>query len=123
MSHRLITVKEGIMLALPYSELVEVSLALQEESQDRIMNKEDFTRLVLKDSSDRKHIVKCEKGKPYQGIYHLLHQITKPLIKRLCYLTIVFNHHLDKQSDGKNDNHSACNPVQDFNIFLLDAVS
>lgn len=72
---RIIEEKEGVRLTIPYSELIEVSLAMQEEFKDRIMNKEDFTRLVLKDSSGRKYIVKSEKGEPYQGIYQILHHI------------------------------------------------
>lgn len=74
-NNRIIEEKGGVRLTIPYSELIEVSLAIQEEFKERIINKEDFTRLVLKDSSGRKYIVKSEKGEPYQGIYQILHHI------------------------------------------------
>ncbi|RFS19983.1 hypothetical protein DVR12_19855 [Chitinophaga silvatica] len=72
---RIIEEKEGIRLAIPYCELVEVNLAMQEEFRDKVMNKKDFTRLVLKDTSGRSYIVRMEKGEPYQGIYQMLHHI------------------------------------------------
>lgn len=75
-NNRIVEEKEGVIrLAIPYSELVEVSLAMQEEFKDRVMNKEDFTRLILQDSTGRKYTIKSEKGKPYQGIYQILHHI------------------------------------------------
>lgn len=74
-NNRIVEEKGGVRLVIPYSELVEVSLAMQEEFKDRVMNKEDFTRLILKDSTGRKYIVKSEKGKPYEGIYQILHHI------------------------------------------------
>lgn len=74
-NNRIIEEKEGIRLFIPYSELVEVKLAMQEEFKDRVTYKENFTRLLLKDNTGRKYIVKCEKGEPYQGIYQLLYYI------------------------------------------------
>lgn len=39
------------------------------------MNKEDFTELSLRDQKGNKYIIKIEKGKPYQGVYQVLHHI------------------------------------------------
>lgn len=72
---RIIQEREGVRLVIPYSELIEVSLAMQDEFNDRVVNKKDFTRLVLKDSSDKKYIIRTEKGEPFQGIYQILHHI------------------------------------------------
>lgn len=74
-SSRIIESKEGVILAIPFSELVEVNLAMQEEFKDGIMNKENFTRLVLKVATGKSYIINAEKGKPYQGIYQILHHI------------------------------------------------
>ncbi|AOM79101.1 hypothetical protein [Pedobacter steynii] len=74
-SDRIIESEESIILSIPYCELVEVSLAIQEEFRDRVMNKENFTRLVLKASNGQRYVLKLEKGKPYQGIYQMLHHV------------------------------------------------
>ena len=52
-----------------------MSLAMQEEFKDKIMNMEDFTRLALKDSSGKRYIIRTEKGEPFQGICQMLHHI------------------------------------------------
>lgn len=72
---RIIEEKEGERLIIPYSELIEVGFAIQEEFKDRITNKRDFTLLALKDSSDKRYILRMEKGEPFQGIYQILHHI------------------------------------------------
>ncbi|WP_316838345.1 hypothetical protein [Pedobacter nutrimenti] len=72
---RIIQANESEISSILYSELVEVSLAMQDEFKDGVVKKEDFTRFVLKDSKGRKHIVKVEKGKPYQGIYQMLSHV------------------------------------------------
>lgn len=74
-NNEIIEERDGVRLVIPYSELIEVSPAIQEEFKDKILNKENFTRLVLIDSSDRKHIVRTEKGNPFQGIYQMLHYV------------------------------------------------
>jgi hypothetical protein len=67
--------KEGLKLSILFTELVEVNIAMHEEFKDRITNKENFTRLALKDRSGRKYIIKCEKGEPYRGVYQVLYYI------------------------------------------------
>lgn len=74
-SNRIIEEREGVRFEMLYSELIAVSPAIQEEFKDRVVNKEGFTRLVLKDSSDKRYIIRTEKGKPFQGIYQILHHI------------------------------------------------
>jgi hypothetical protein len=71
----IIEMKDELRLVIPYSELIEVSLAIQEEFKDKVKNKEHFTRLVLKDNSNKKYVIKIEKGDPFQGIYQMLHHI------------------------------------------------
>jgi hypothetical protein len=74
-NNRVIEEIEGVKFVMPYSELIEVSLAIQEEFKDNVVNKEDFTRLILKDNFDNRHIIRTEKGKPFQGVYQILHHI------------------------------------------------
>lgn len=66
---------EGLRISIPFSDLIETSLAIQEEFKKKIMNKEDFTELSLRDQKGNKYIIKIEKGKPYQGVYQVLHHI------------------------------------------------
>lgn len=72
---QIIEEKKGVRLVLGYSELTEVTPAIQEEFKNKVFNKEDFTHLIFKDCLGRKHIIKFEKGQPYQGIYQMLHYI------------------------------------------------
>lgn len=39
------------------------------------MNKEHFTRLLLKQRNGNEFLIKTEKGKPYQGIYQVLNYL------------------------------------------------
>ncbi len=74
-SSRIIGDEEGVKFIIPYSQLIEVKLAMEQEFKNRTMNKGNFTRLALKDNSDRTYLIKLEKGPPYQGIYQILHYI------------------------------------------------
>ncbi|SKD09936.1 hypothetical protein SAMN05660461_5834 [Chitinophaga ginsengisegetis] len=74
-SDRIIEMGQGVSLFIPYSELVEVRIALHEEFKDSVMSKTDFTRLLLKDNSGRNYVIESEKGEPYKGIYQMLHFI------------------------------------------------
>jgi hypothetical protein len=74
-SNRVLTVKNGHLIDLPYSKLLTVSLAMDEEFQDGILSKEGFTRLVLIDGNGDNYFITVEKGKPYQGVYQVLHYI------------------------------------------------
>jgi hypothetical protein len=58
-----------------YSELVEVNIAMNEEYKVNEFNKANFTFLHLKNIAGEKFLIQLEKGKPYQGIYQLLHYI------------------------------------------------
>ncbi|MBO9728662.1 MAG: hypothetical protein J7623_08500 [Chitinophaga sp.] len=70
---RVIASGKGEIVSLPYGELVTVNMALAEEYKDRVMMKTDFTRLVLKARNGESHLITLEKGKPYWGIFQLLH--------------------------------------------------
>lgn len=72
---RLVEKQAGIKISIPFSELVEASLAIQEELKNGILNKQDFTQLTLRDRKKNKYIIKVEKGKPYQGVYQVLHHL------------------------------------------------
>jgi len=74
-SDRVIEEREGTTLFISYSVLLEVSMALHEEHKDGVMNMADFTRLILKDTHGKSHIIKLEKGEPYIGIFQMLHYI------------------------------------------------
>ncbi len=78
-SRRIIEVKDGVSMFIPYSQLVEVRIALQEEFKGSAANKTDFTHLVLKDNRGRNYIIKSEKGEPYKGIYQMLHFIASDI--------------------------------------------
>ena len=74
LSNERILIKQSEQEAvIPYSELIEVNLALEEEFADNVMDMRDFTRLVHKDRNGSKSIIKLEKGEPYQGVYQVLH--------------------------------------------------
>lgn len=74
-TNRILEEKAGINLSIPFSELLEVNLAVQEEFEDKITSKEDFTRLVLRNRQGGRYLIKLEKGKPFQGIYQMLHHL------------------------------------------------
>jgi len=72
---RIVQERDRVRLSIPYSELLEVNPALQNEFQNGVMSKSDFTKLNLKCSDGNKYIIELEKGEPYQGIYQLLHYV------------------------------------------------
>lgn len=74
-SARIVQERDGVRLSIPYSELLEVNLALQEEFENGVRSKCDFTQLALKCSNGNKYIIRLEKGEPYQGIYQFLHYL------------------------------------------------
>lgn len=74
-NERIIEEQESSQFSLPFSELTEVHLAVQEELKDRVINKHDFTRIALKDRKENKYIIKVEKGNPFRGIYQVLHYV------------------------------------------------
>ncbi|MDR6546397.1 hypothetical protein J2810_002456 [Chryseobacterium rhizosphaerae] len=66
---------EGGRFIINLSEIIEVQLALHEEYEDRITDKEKFTRLKIKTKNKDCFILNVEEGKPYQGLYQVLHFI------------------------------------------------
>lgn len=65
----------GVRISIPFSELTEVNLALKEEFENGIVNKECFTCLELRDLKGNRYIISLEKGNPFQGIFQILHYI------------------------------------------------
>lgn len=74
-NNRILMSSDGICSTLNNSDIIEVRPALEEELEDRIMNKNDFTRLKLKTKDGKYTILKLEKGQAYEGIYQVLHFI------------------------------------------------
>lgn len=64
---------EGDTASLNIQDLKEVTLAMQEEFKDGIRNKNDFSRLRIKDKSGGSNLLYLEKGQPYEGLYQVLH--------------------------------------------------
>ncbi|WPQ63055.1 hypothetical protein SIO70_32325 [Chitinophaga sancti] len=56
-----------------HNDIANVSFALHEEYKNRIMDKNDFTRLEVRDKNNRTYILCIEKGKPYHGFYQVIH--------------------------------------------------
>lgn len=57
------------------ADIIDVRPALQEEINDRIVDKQKFTRLKIKMKSGKYFVCKLEQGQPYEGIYQVLHFI------------------------------------------------
>ncbi|WP_413511106.1 hypothetical protein [Myroides odoratus] len=72
---RLLVKKSEGILTIEFSAITRVSIALKEEFKDRIMNKEEFTRLEIEVISGVSYIISVEKGKPFQGLYQVLDYI------------------------------------------------
>jgi hypothetical protein len=72
---RILILKEGLLEVYNNSDIIEVRPALEEELKDIIHNKEFFTRLKIKTKDNEEIILSLEKGKPYEGIYQVLHFI------------------------------------------------
>jgi hypothetical protein len=73
---RVLIERVGVKLSIYFPELMDVNIAIQEEFKDNILNKEDFTRLILKDNKGNSYLVKIEKGQSFQGLYQILHHIS-----------------------------------------------
>ncbi|PWW17010.1 hypothetical protein [Chryseobacterium sp. AG844] len=72
---RIINCYSGNQCIINLNDIIEVQLALKEEFNDRVMDKEKFTRLKIKTKSNDYFILNLEEGKPYQGLYQVLHFI------------------------------------------------
>lgn len=74
-SSRIIMKMNGYTSNILNTDLIEVRPAIQEEFKDKIINKNNFTRLYLKDTNLKDYILKMEMGEPYEGLYQVLHFI------------------------------------------------
>lgn len=74
-NERVLTAQAGVNTIIPFSELIKIDPALQEEARNGVANWKSFTRLVLLDQNGNRYIVSVEKGEPYKGIYQMLHYI------------------------------------------------
>lgn len=72
---RIIIYQERQPIFLNLTDIIEVSPALQEEMNDRIFDKQKFTRLKIKIKNGEILLCKLEQGLPYEGIYQVLHFI------------------------------------------------
>ena len=72
---RILEEHESVKISISFSDLIETSIAIQEEFSKKIINKEDSTQLSLRDRRGDRYVIKVEKGKPYEGVYQVLHHI------------------------------------------------
>jgi hypothetical protein len=72
---RILIMNESNFEILSNSDIIEVLPALEEEFKDRIISKENFTRLKIKTTDNVDIILSLEMGKSYEGIYQVLHFI------------------------------------------------
>lgn len=72
---RILILNEGTFEVLNNFDIIEVRPALEEELRDRVNNKGNFTRLKIKIKNGEEVVLILEKGKPYEGIYQVLHFI------------------------------------------------
>ncbi|HRB70530.1 hypothetical protein [Flavobacterium sp. WV_118_3] len=72
---RILMSNEGQFTFLYLADIIEVHPALQEEMNDKINDKQKFTRLKIKMKNGKYFVCKLEKGQPYEGIYQVLHYI------------------------------------------------
>ncbi|MDR2008631.1 MAG: hypothetical protein LBQ34_06645 [Alphaproteobacteria bacterium] len=72
---RILTSNDGQSTFLYLTDIIEVRPALQEELNDRVINKQKFTMLKIKMKNGEYFVCKLEMGQPYEGIYQVLHFI------------------------------------------------
>lgn len=82
-TNRIIAEYDDVKLSLLLSDLREVSPDLKGEAINWIINREGFTRLLLKDFNGKDTIITLETGKPFQGMFQLLHYIASQNITNL----------------------------------------
>lgn len=83
-NNRILMYNEGQSIFLYLTDIIEVRPALQEEMNDRISDKQKFTRLKIKIKNGTYFICKLEQGQPYEGIYQVLHFIASNNISGCC---------------------------------------
>ncbi|WP_265130973.1 hypothetical protein [Chryseobacterium oranimense] len=72
---RILFSNEGAGAFFNISDIIEVTPAIEEEFKNKVINKEEFTRLKVKTRNNDYFICKLEPGLPYQGFYQMLHFI------------------------------------------------
>jgi hypothetical protein len=81
-NNRVLISNEGQSTFLYLTDIIEVRPALQEEMNDRISDKQKFTRLKIRMKNGDSFVCKLEQGQPYEGIYQVLHFIATNNISR-----------------------------------------
>ncbi len=76
-NQRIVITQQVITTVISNDDIVEVSLDLAGQAEDRIINKAEFTRLIVSDIRNRKHKIQLEKGDPYWGIFQVLSFISQ----------------------------------------------
>jgi hypothetical protein len=83
-SNWLIITEKGVLASqfrdsvyISFNDLVSVRPALNEEFRNGVRSKEEFTLLELKTRTDSAYVVGVEKGRPYAGIYQVLHYVAR----------------------------------------------
>lgn len=67
--------KKDVNTFILYSEIKEVKLPIEIEYSRGIVNKDEYTDLLLLDIKGNEYILKIEKGKPFWGVFQVLHYI------------------------------------------------
>jgi len=70
---RTLSLKNKTYSSIFHTDLVEVSMDIQEEFRNGIKDKNAFTRLLAVDINNKTHLLKIENGQPYHGVYQILH--------------------------------------------------
>lgn len=81
-NNRVLTSNNGQSIFLYHTDIIEVRPALQEEMNDKVTDKQKFTRLKIKAKDGEYFVCKLEQGQPYEGIYQVLHFIVNKNISQ-----------------------------------------
>ncbi|MEJ5106673.1 hypothetical protein [Chryseobacterium sp. MYb328] len=74
-STRIIINDNSLIDYIGLNDIIEVSLALEEELKSNILNKTQFSKLKIKQKNKNYIICNLESGLPFEGIYQILHFI------------------------------------------------
>ncbi len=70
-----IHINNEISVFLAYSDIKEVRLAIEKEFENNITDKNFYSNLLLIDNNNKEYVLNIESGKPFWGIYQVLHFI------------------------------------------------
>lgn len=73
-TNKLIYMQNGHKINLPFQELLSVTIAVKEELKE-YKKKDEFTRLNIIGRAGNSYIIQVEHGKPFNGIYQVLHHL------------------------------------------------